>query len=297
MDALLLLVCTSVTTAVYFVVSLQESARDGRQGGSIRTASGKGRGLLAMRRRHPMALRVLGAWRKRVGRERGVRALRSQDAAERNASVFVAQFRIVLASTCVFFWVTTGGTAASALDVWEAGADWIGWIAVCLVVPHHYLYLLLWALVRRPLRVMWLGATFGLVFVVAILVARMAEFVLEWLELWLGEVVVVGISVGVIGLLGLWVGFDAVRHLLWLWADRRRLAEVKGRRRWTREDITALLSGLATARGRARFVRRLDENGVRPTGAWPGGKLPDFGHDMASVELARLEELWLGLNR
>lgn len=64
-----------------------------------------------------------------------------------------------------------------------------------------------------------------------------------------------------------------------------------------RKSISEHFLKLKTSQGRFNFVRKLEISGIRPTGEWEYGVLPNVNDDRGSILLAKLEERWLNLDR
>jgi hypothetical protein len=77
--------------------------------------------------------------------------------------------------------------------------------------------------------------------------------------------------------------------------DRQRLKSLKTKLPTNRAQISAEFISFKTSEFRAKFVKLLEERGIKPTGWWPDGVLPNQNNDEASTLLAQLEEKWLGL--
>ncbi len=64
-----------------------------------------------------------------------------------------------------------------------------------------------------------------------------------------------------------------------------------------RRQIGEAFNEFRTGFWRLKFARFLQSVRLKPTGAWPNGRIPNFENDRASTLLARLEEGWIGLDR
>jgi hypothetical protein len=104
------------------------------------------------------------------------------------------------------------------------------------------------------------------------------------------ELVVIGL--GVLAILG--VLYLVCRHLSQRLGDYRLIRTVPF---GTRQEISEVFYRLKTKQGRTRFVRYIENQGIRPEGLWPAGSIPNVGNDDGSTLLAQLEEKWLGLDR
>jgi hypothetical protein len=79
--------------------------------------------------------------------------------------------------------------------------------------------------------------------------------------------------------------------------DRRRLKLLRKNVPTSRERIAEEFKFFQKTEFRLEFVKLLGSHGIKPTGSWPNGEMPNYRNDEASTLLAQLEEKWLGLNR
>ena len=174
-----------------------------------------------------------------------------------------------------------------------AWTKWLGMVGACLILPYYQLGMLIRRMRRLSLRgaVEWLG--------------RMVLAGGGWLGLvvvsnasgWVSEIVECVVGYGAIVGMLIVLGGQGVRNWRAWRRDRRRLKEVRVEGQWDRMQIAEILQALETAGGRDVFVTMLQQVRMKPSGSWPEGVVPNFGHDRASSELARLEEGWLDLRR
>ena len=213
-----------------------------------------------------------------------------------NTNLFMCRCLVVLVIVMAF--VSEGRTVTQGVPgmEWTLGVatNAIGAMGACLVVPYYDLGKLARRGARPAMREVlgWLGylsVVGGGFWGVTVVVERLG---------WAAEIVMRVLAIG--GAV-LWLGALATQAVM-NWAawrrDRRRLAGVgiiTGR--WNRAQVGEMLEGLETATGRYAFVTSLERGGVKPAGSWPGGTVPNYGRDRASILLAQLEERWLDLAR
>lgn len=193
--------------------------------------------------------------------------------------------------------LSTGDVMSRGILGGEVGRVWLACAAALLLTPYYYVWLLWpWLRMYWPAVVGGLGVYLGLA---GVYVATMA-----WLEdVFAGRLgntadAMLGVlRVLVVGAFCLVMVWGLVGGLRRWYNDRKRLKGLKVRTVWTRQQIAEELEGLLTAGARAALVGRLEERRVVPSGSWPGGELPNFGEDVASIRLAQLEERWLGFGR
>ena len=87
------------------------------------------------------------------------------------------------------------------------------------------------------------------------------------------------------------------KRLRHYWDDRAYSCEIALTPRMLRGDIAHAMCTLITAEWRMKFVQRLEQENVHAIGNWPDDFRLAVGDDSAIIELARLEERWLKLDR
>jgi hypothetical protein len=190
-----------------------------------------------------------------------------------------------------------------------------GWVVSCPI----YLFVYYWP---RMIRFDRKGETFK------IRLMKYRKFFIELAKLTLGTIVVIGTACGVF-LLGRWLLYWflpqvapvvgsvlttvmktvtglLVLSVILMWfisngrikrLDRRRLKLIRTNVPTSRDGIAEEFDRFHKAEFRLEFVKFIAERGIKPTGSWPDGTMPNYFNDEASTLLAQLEEKWLGLNR
>ena len=232
--------------------------------------------------------RVLGFW-DLFGRYR--------DARTSDPNWFLVCCRLLYVCWGIPVLLLTGSTLTDY--VWDAPPFSVGlaWLAVLLLAPYYYFWLLFPWLRRHaieisifyalPMVAAWL--------VMAVGVSFLMRFTENFHSLFTTLIIIVQAVAAVVFVST--VATQTVAGLRMRRRDRRRLRGLRMNRVWSRGSIADRFSELETSRGRALFVRLLEEHNIRPEGSWPQGDPPNLDNDLASVHLAQLEEGWLGFRR
>jgi hypothetical protein len=91
--------------------------------------------------------------------------------------------------------------------------------------------------------------------------------------------------------------YSLIKFIATWWYDFRNLRVIQKKLVSSREQISKQFSQFKTKEGRHKYVQYLQNEGIKPTGIWLEGKIPNHKNDEASTLLAQLEEKWLGLDK